>query len=121
MKEFIEKAIMSYLCRNGWQILVDGKIVTIPKNSPVNYIRSYTCPPYNENEQDKAIEWEQEYKVWKTTDHFSLIAIIQFSIGTTKMESTTFDFQFVDDENMRIVINELTCTEKLSLETKKCK
>lgn len=113
MKEAIEAAIKTYISSKKGVIMIDGGKESFLPDLIVSYLSTITCSPYDE--QEEASAWENEYKQWKITGCSSLVGNISFEVKDEKhllgikFETTTFFYDFVEDENIKIVIKKMIC------------
>lgn len=110
MKNKIENAIRKYLEGNNRKILVDGKLETFPLNTSIEYISPITCSSYTCNSTNEAQEWENEYQQWLANNkHTSFTGDIVLKIGNMKLKTTSFDFHFVEADDVKISIDDMIC------------
>lgn len=111
MKTKIETAIKTFIANNNNQVFVDGIHVSYPANAIVEYISSITSSPYEENTANTAFEWEKEYQQWHVTRETTFDGNIVFKINNVQLTTTMFRYHFVDDPNVKIVVDTLICTQ----------
>lgn len=112
MKTKIENAINTFISNNNNQVLVDEVHVSFPANAIVEYISSFTSSPYEENDTNTAVEWENEYQQWLVTREQSFEGNIVFEINNVRLKTTMFRYHFVDNQEVKIVVEELICTQR---------
>lgn len=112
MKAKIETAIKTFIANNNNQVLVDEVHVSYPANAIVEYISSFTSSPYEENDTNTAVEWENEYQQWLVNREPSFEGDIVFEINNVRLKTTMFRYHFVDDLDVKIVVDELICTQR---------
>lgn len=116
MKKSIEKAIKEYIRKNGQKLEIDGKDRYISDEAEIEYISTTTCPPYDRPKN--AIAWENEYNQWKSVGESQLEGNILFDVqdrlhaSRLELETTTFIYSFVEDENIKIQIKEMICSTR---------
>ena len=112
MKTKIEVAINSFIANNNNQVPVDEVSVQIPPNASVEYLSSITSSPYEENKANTAVEWEKEYQQWLAAGVTTFDGNIEFKINNVRLTTTMFRYHFDANPNVKIVVDELICTQR---------
>lgn len=112
MKTSIETAIKLFIANNNNKVLIDEVPIQFPPNASVVYISSCTSSPYEENKANTAIEWEKEYQQWLASREQSFEGDIVLEIDNVRLKTTMFRYHFIDNPNIKIVVEDLICTQR---------
>jgi hypothetical protein len=112
MKTAIERAIKDYIIQTG-TLLVDGNQIEVSQNPCVRYITSDTSSPYDSDANQNADSWEKEREYWLAgnPNHTTFEGNVFFELNGTRYKSTSFDYEFVEDNSIKMRLNYLACTK----------